>query len=174
LLISAAAMGSNSPKVVANRAARLARISERNARLQESNGLKVVRRFNVPGARGEALAGFPHVIHSALPTLYRSRSQGASEADARLNALLAIMINLEDTCLLHRGGATSLRAAQSGAMAVLAAGGTQTLRGWGLLHRLDLDLAALNASPGGSADLLAATLFLDSLVHLQKGNYGKA
>ena len=174
LLISAAAMGSNSPKVVANRAARLARISERNARLQESNGLKVVRRFNVPGARGEALAGFPHVIYSALPTLYRSRSQGASEADARLNALLAIMINLEDTCLLHRGGATSLRAAQSGAMAVLAAGGTQTLRGWGLLHRLDLDLAALNASPGGSADLLAATLFLDSLVHLQKGNYGKA
>ncbi|MBV9129321.1 MAG: triphosphoribosyl-dephospho-CoA synthase, partial [Verrucomicrobia bacterium] len=148
--------------------------SERNARLQESNGLKVVRRFNVPGARGEALAGFPHVIHSALPTLYRSRSQGASEAHARLNALLAIMINLEDTCLLHRGGATSLRAAQSGAMAVLAAGGTQTLRGWGLLHRLDLDLAALNASPGGSADLLAASLFLDSLVHLPKGNYGKA
>jgi len=32
-----------------------------------------------------------------------------------------------------------------------------------LLERLDRDLLALNASPGGSADLLAATLFLDFL-----------
>jgi triphosphoribosyl-dephospho-CoA synthase len=124
LLVSAAAMGSNSPKVVASWAARLARISDRNVPVQESNGLKVVRRFNVAGARGEALAGFP----------------------------------------------------QCGAVAVLAAGGTRTVRGWKLLHRLELDLAALNASPGGSADLLAATLFLDFLLlaRLQKGHHGKA
>jgi triphosphoribosyl-dephospho-CoA synthase len=32
-----------------------------------------------------------------------------------------------------------------------------------LLLRLDTDLLGLNASPGGSADLLAATLFLDSI-----------
>jgi ATP:dephospho-CoA triphosphoribosyl transferase len=33
--------------------------------------------------------------------------------------------------------------------------------GWELLQQLDRDLLALNASPGGSADMLAATLFLD-------------
>jgi triphosphoribosyl-dephospho-CoA synthase len=52
-----------------------------------------------------------------------------------------------------------------GAAAVLAAGGTATVQGWTLLQQLDRDLTALNASPGGSADLLAATLFLDFIAH---------
>jgi triphosphoribosyl-dephospho-CoA synthase len=84
---------------------------------------------------------------------------------ARLDALLEIMKSLNDTCLLHRGGLAALQTAQTGAAAVLAAGGTATARGWKLLRRLDRDLIALNASPGGSADLLAATLFLDFIVN---------
>ena len=67
------------------------------------------------------------------------------------------MASLNDTCLLHRGGLAALNTAQTGAAAVLAAGGTATVQGWDLLQRLDRDLFALNASPGGSADLLAAT-----------------
>ena len=74
---------------------------------------------------------------------------------------LAIMMSLNDTCLLHRGGLVALNTAQAGAAAILAAGGTTTIQGWKLLQQLDRDLIALNASPGGSADLLAATLFLD-------------
>ena len=45
--------------------------------------------------------------------------------------------------------------------AVLDAGGSATLAGRRQLHELDLQLLALNASPGGAADLLAACLFLD-------------
>jgi triphosphoribosyl-dephospho-CoA synthase len=165
LLVSAAAMGSNSPKSVANWAGQLARIPDWNAPPQQSNGLSVVRRYNVSGARGQARAGFPHAITIALPMLYRTRRQGASETYARLNTLLAIMTSLADTCLLHRGGLTALNAAQRAAAAVLAAGGTSTVRGWELLQQLDRDLTALNASPGGSADLLASTLFLDFLAH---------
>jgi triphosphoribosyl-dephospho-CoA synthase len=165
LLVSAAAMGSNSPNVIANWAGRLARIRDWKAPARQSNGLAAVRLYKVSGARGEACAGFPHAITVALPTLCRSRRRGASESDARLNALLAIMASLEDTCLLHRGGLAALNAAQRGAAAVLAVGGISTSRGAKLLQQLDRDLIALNASPGGSADLLASTLFLDFLAH---------
>jgi triphosphoribosyl-dephospho-CoA synthase len=176
LLVSAAAMGSNSPKMMAHQAGRLARIPDRKAPTKESNGLSVMRRYQVAGARGEARAGFPHVIAVALPMLYRSRRQGQSETDARLDALLAIISSLDDTCLLYRGGWRALKAAQYGAAAVLAEGGAATVRGRELLQQLDRRLIALNASPGGSADLLASTLFLDfmAVAGQQKGHHGKA
>jgi triphosphoribosyl-dephospho-CoA synthase len=164
LLVSAAAMGSDSPRTVARWAGQLARLPDLNRQPQNSNGMNAFRRYRVPGARGEAEAGFPHALQNALPVLYQSRRQGAVETDARINALLAIMTSLGDTCLLHRGGWTALHTAQRGAAAVLTVGGVSTVRGWKLLQRLDRDLTALNASPGGSADMLASTLFLDSLV----------
>jgi triphosphoribosyl-dephospho-CoA synthase len=165
LLVSAAAMGANSPDAVAYRASQLACLSDWRAPKQRSNGSRVIQRYKVSGARGQAQAGFPHVITIGLPILHRSRRQGSSESQARLDALLAIMASLDDTCLLHRGGFAALNTAQTGAAAVLAAGGTATVQGWELLQQLDRDLLALNASPGGSADLLAATLFLDFMAN---------
>jgi len=44
---------------------------------------------------------------------------------------------------------------------VLSAGGSATVQGSKALAELDTQLLTLNASPGGAADLLAATLFLD-------------
>jgi triphosphoribosyl-dephospho-CoA synthase len=163
LLVSAAAMGANSPDAVAYRASQLARLPDWSAPKQQSNGSRVIQSYRVPGARGEAQAGFPHVLTIGLPILHRSRQEGSSETQARLDALLAIMASLDDTCLLHRGGWAALNTARTGAAAVLAVGGTATVQGRGLLERLDRELLALNASPGGSADLLAATLFLDFL-----------
>jgi triphosphoribosyl-dephospho-CoA synthase len=163
LLVSAAAMGDASAAAVANRARQLACLPDRNASRRESNGSRMIRRYHVSGARGEAQAGFPHVIAVGLPVLNRSRQRGLAETNARLDALLAIMRSLDDTCLLHRGGLAALKTAQGGAAAVLAAGGTATAQGRQRLRQLDRDLVALNASPGGSADLFAATLFLDFL-----------
>ena len=165
LLVSAVAMGANSPDAVTYTARQLACLPDWSAPKQQSNGSRVIRRYQVSGARGEAQTGFPHVITIGLPILQRSRQEGSSETQARLNALLAIMASLDDTCLLHRGGFAALNTAQTGAAAVLAAGGTSTVQGWELLQRLDRDLLALNASPGGSADLLAATLFLDFMAN---------
>jgi triphosphoribosyl-dephospho-CoA synthase len=166
LLVSSAAMGTNSPEVVADRAGQLACMPDWNApKRQPSNGSRVIERYQVSGARGEAQAGFPHVTAAGLPRLYRSRQQRASETKARLDTLLAIMMSLDDTCLLHRGGLVALNAAQAAASAILASGGTATVQGWELLHGLDRDLVAFHASPGGSADLLAATLFLDFIAN---------
>ncbi|MFL6554621.1 MAG: triphosphoribosyl-dephospho-CoA synthase, partial [Bacillus sp. (in: firmicutes)] len=52
---------------------------------------------------------------------------------------------------------------------ILKSGGVETVNGWKVLKQLDQLLRWTNASPGGSADLLAATLFLDSL-HLYTRN----
>ena len=153
---------------IANEAARIARLPDRFAPRAASNGLLAGARYGVRGARGEAEAGFPHVIHIGLPALQRSRERSADETCARIDALLAIMEHLSDTCLLHRGGPAALAAAQSGARGVRAAGGTATAAGWDALLALDAELLARWASPGGAADLLAACLFLDPASTLEE------
>jgi triphosphoribosyl-dephospho-CoA synthase len=128
-----------------------------------SNGERARLRFGATGARGEAQAGFPHAILVGLPTLRAARGRGVLEDCARLDTLMAIMASLDDTCLLHRGGRAALQTAKAGAWAVLAEGGTASPAGLQRLHRLHDELMRLWASPGGCADLLAATLFLDRL-----------
>ena len=60
--------------------------------------------ISVPGAREEAQQAFPHVMQRALPQLRLSRLNGSSETQARLDALMAIMTSLTDTCVLSRAG----------------------------------------------------------------------
>lgn len=163
LLVAALALLGNeaAPREAAAAAAGLARLPDRHAPRRPSNGARVCREFGVAGARGEARAGFPHVIEVGLPALAAARRGGAPESCARLDALLAIMSSLDDTCLLHRGGWAALHAARSGARRVLALGGSATAAGNAALLALDAELVSRNASPGGCADLLAACLFLD-------------
>ncbi|HVW69973.1 MAG TPA: triphosphoribosyl-dephospho-CoA synthase [Steroidobacteraceae bacterium] len=149
------------PAEVTGVAAAIARFTDRHAPATPTNGSRVCARFGVPGARGEARAGFPHVVGVGLPALRRGRQLGLSATHSRLDALLAIMAKLPDTCLLHRGGLAALEAAQAGARAVLAAGGTSRAAGWRALLALDAELLSRWASPGGCADLLTACLFLD-------------
>jgi len=148
---------------IAALAAALARLPDRHAPGLPSNGSRACQRFGVGGARGEAAAGFPHVLRLGLPVLQRSRACGSEETWARLDALMAIMSSLDDTCLLHRGGWPAVRAAQCGASRVLALGGTATAAGRQALLALDAELVRRHASPGGGADLLAACVFLDDV-----------
>ena len=166
LLCAAAAMSPlGEPFELCVQAADIARFEDRFAPSPNalSNGARVVQRFGVAGARGQAAEGFPHVLEVGLPALHRSRENGATEDEARLDALLAIIATLDDTCLLHRGGRVALETAQAGAREALQAGGAARPPGRAALARLDQRLTELNASPGGAADLLAATLFLDTL-----------
>ena len=165
LLVAAAAQHRSERNAarIAAAAAALARLPDRFAPRPLSNGARVRLRFGTTGARGEAQAGFPHAIEIGLPTLHAARDRGVPEDCARLDALMAIMASLDDTCLLHRGGLAALEIAKTGAGAVLAAGGTAAPAGLERLHRLHDKLMARWASPGGSADLLGVTLFLDRL-----------
>jgi triphosphoribosyl-dephospho-CoA synthase len=127
-----------------------------------SHGALARVRYGSGGARTEAVCGFPHV-GLAYNVLRDARSRGATETQARLDALMAVVASLEDTCLLHRGGRAGLALARNGARAVLHAGGTSTRAGRARLAELDAALTARRLSPGGGADLLAAALYLDSL-----------
>ncbi|PWB33834.1 triphosphoribosyl-dephospho-CoA synthase MdcB [Pseudomonas sp. NDM] len=160
LLVTAAAL---QPKSIALCAARLALLDDRYAPKPLSHGAQVAQRYGARGAREEAQLGFPSVLQRGLPQLQKSRANGHGEQNARLDALLAIMTELADTCVLYRAGEPGLHAMQSGAQAVLDAGGSASLSGRRRLHELDQQLIALNASPGGAADLLAATLLLDRI-----------
>lgn len=144
-------------------AAQIACFPDHGAPVAESNGSRVRARYGVGGARREAQEGFPHVLHVGLPALHAARRRGVGENAARIDALLAIMTTLDDTCLLHRAGHAALSAAKGGAREALAVGGSATPSGRAALARLESRLLTLNASPGGAADLLAATLFIDGL-----------
>ncbi|WP_075643611.1 triphosphoribosyl-dephospho-CoA synthase [Paraburkholderia ginsengiterrae] len=157
-----------SPQIAA-RAAQIACFPDRFAAPSNSHGERARQRYQVGGARREAQDGFPHVIHTGLPALLAARERGVHENAARLDALLSIIATLDDTCLLHRAGLAGLHAGQRGAQRVLAAGGSSTPAGRAALAALEHALLSLNASPGGAADLLAATLFLDMLAHHDAG-----
>jgi triphosphoribosyl-dephospho-CoA synthase len=166
LLISAAALMDEdkaSASVVAATAKKIASFEDRAAPRLVSHGDMVAQQYGVAGARGEALRGFPHVVDIALPMLHSRRASGAIESVTRLDALLSVMSRLDDTCLLYRGGEEALVTAKEGAAAVMNAGGTRTPTGKQQLMRLDHQLLEMGVSPGGSGDLLAATLFLDAI-----------
>jgi triphosphoribosyl-dephospho-CoA synthase len=170
LLISAAAVHvedePNASRIAAT-AKETASFADHAAPRLLSHGDVVAKRYGVAGARGEALRGFPHVVDMGLPMLRSKRASGATEHVARLDALLSIMSRLNDTCLLYRGGEAALAAAKTGAAAVQRSGGSGTAIGWQKLFRLDRRLLGLGVSPGGSGDLLAATLFLDAVERRQ-------
>ncbi|MFJ9543174.1 triphosphoribosyl-dephospho-CoA synthase [Streptomyces sp. NPDC101225] len=163
LLVAAAAFDPSAQgRDVAAAAKEIAAFTDRGAPRRPSRGSSVSVTYGAAGARGEARAGFPHV-RRALDALARSRSAGATEPQARLDALLTVMSTLQDTELLHTAGPLGLRHVQAGARGVLDVGGTATGAGAEALRTLDADLRTRAWSPRGSAGLLAGALFLDSL-----------
>jgi triphosphoribosyl-dephospho-CoA synthase len=164
LLVTAAASTGPDVARIAARAGRLARIGDPGAPASTGHkGERACIEHGVGGARGQARAGFPHVVGHALPMLKLARARGDAEHHARVNALLAVMATLDDTCLLARGGRKALAAAQDGARRVLAAGGIAAPNGRRAFDVLEARLRRMHVSPGGAADLLAAALLLDRI-----------
>lgn len=165
LLVTAASTHSSSEHDILFRAAELACLPDPNALETQSstNGQRVLKDYRLPGAREQAQKGFPHLRYLGLPALRESRKNGDPESVARLNALLAIMTELTDTCVLSRAGLIGLETMQQGAMRVLESGGSGSFAGRSALAQLESSMLSLNASAGGAADLLAATMFVDRL-----------
>jgi triphosphoribosyl-dephospho-CoA synthase len=164
LLVCGASLSEGSrPEFVAGAAGNLARLPDRARPQTVSHGDVALERYGATGARGEAHGNFPHVVNVGLPALRAARRNGRTERDSRLASLLAIMSHLEDTCVLYRGGPEAQRLVHEGAAHVIKIGGPGMPKGDAALIALGQELVSLRVSPGGSADLLAATLFLDAL-----------
>ena len=169
LLVTAAARALPEAAAIAGHAGLLAGIDDPGAPARSGNkGELACRTHGVGGARGQARAGFPAVLHAALPMLRASRARGDGEPRARVNALLAVMATLDDTCLLARGGRQAMASAQAGARRVLDLGGIATPAGRAALRGLEARMRRLHVSPGGAADLLAAALLLDRIEHAEE------
>lgn len=129
-----------------------------------SHGGRVARRYGVGGASAEAAAGFPTIRDTGLPALRRGRIRIPDDPEAaRVDCFFALLAVLDDTNLLHRGGADGLATARAAATAFVDAGGVAA-PGWrdraAAVHR---GFVVARLSPGGCADLLAATLLLEAL-----------
>ena len=128
--------------------------------LRNSHGGKACRRYGAGGARSEAAQGFPSVYTVGLPELYRGAllAPGDTEA-ARVQACFALIATVQDTNLLHRGGLSGLSYAQRTARGFLDDGGVG-MPDWrqraNVVHQ---SFVTRRLSPGGSADLLAMSLF---------------
>jgi triphosphoribosyl-dephospho-CoA synthase len=133
-------------------------------RPMDSHGTATLLRYGAGGARAEAAAGFPNLYRIALPALRQARGVRPDDAEAqRVQVLFALLAEVEDTNLLHRGGPGGCRWAQTAARDFLESGGIFRT-GWrehaARIHR---QFVARNLSPGGCADLLAMALFADVL-----------
>jgi triphosphoribosyl-dephospho-CoA synthase len=162
-LLAAGIAVSETSSEAADFAAKLARLPDPARGSSLSHGERVRLRYGAGGAVGEAQAGFPHVLANGLPMLRSSLQRGDANDAAALNALLAIMASLDDTCVLHRGGLRGLAFVQHSAERVLRSGGCATPAGRLRLERFCRYAERRGLSMGGSADLLAATLFLDAV-----------
>ncbi len=125
-------------------------------------GAQARRRYGVGGAPTQAALGFPAVFESALPALRGARALGLPEEAARVQALFELMARLDDTNVLHRVGRRGANQVREHAKRFLTQGGCARdnwKRHAAWLHDL---FSQQGASPGGCADLLAATLLVDA------------
>lgn len=131
--------------------------------LLHSHGSAARRRFRAGGARIEAATGFPSVYRIGLPALRRATPVVPEDSEAaRVEACFALIASVEDTNLLHRGGLDGLRFAHDAARSFVASGGVSA-PGWhARAQSIHQSFVARRLSPGGSADLLAMTLFVDA------------
>ncbi|WP_300525832.1 triphosphoribosyl-dephospho-CoA synthase [Aminiphilus sp.] len=126
-----------------------------------THGEKLYLEHGVTGIRGEAEAGFPALLHHGLPALKDALQRGSSFNDAALHCLLHLMLVSEDSNVMHRKGFLFwMEEYKRIVLEVLEQGSVFTTEGRHGLRSLGERFSSEGISPGGAADLLAATVFL--------------
>jgi triphosphoribosyl-dephospho-CoA synthase len=129
-----------------------------------SHGLMAAAMHAASGAREEGALGLPSVFEVGLPALQAALARGASLECARIDALFTLMAHISDSNVYYRAGPQGAQIVRSEARRFLAQGGTQQ-PGWFAkaeqCHRL---FVHHRLSPGGAADLLAASCLLHAML----------
>jgi triphosphoribosyl-dephospho-CoA synthase len=129
------------------------------------HGDRARQRHGAGGARAEAANGFPSLYQTGLRALHDGIALSApngripTEA-ARVHCCFELIATVVDTNLLHRGGIEGLRFAQRQARDFIADGGVGHPEWPRHAERTHNAFVARRLSPGGSADLLAMSLFV--------------
>ena len=122
-----------------------------------TKGEKVYLEYGITGARGEAEAGYPTVINTALPMLEKFLSQGMNINDAMAFTLIYIMAEALDTNIISRHDIKTAENVRTRA--------SELIKNLSLekIYEFDRELIDAYISPGGAGDLLAVTYFLHLL-----------
>lgn len=120
-----------------------------------THGAEAMRSFKAVGALENARAAYPELFADWLP-YYRSLEGDPFRCH---KTLLHIMTTLDDTNILHRRGAEGLAHAEAEAARLL-----EDFSESGL-SSLNKDFIRENISPGGSADMLSLTIFIESIIN---------
>lgn len=123
-----------------------------------SHGSATYKRFAAGGAQGEAGCGFPGVYRTGLPVLHRLMTASVTMETGLIGTLLVLMEHITDTNLLWRDGREGLAYVQFSAGEFNSDGGVEQPFWRERLVAMHSEFVSRNLSPGGSADLLAATL----------------
>ena len=120
-----------------------------------TNGEKAWQEKKLSNARTEAMRGYPSVSENALLKMRYALQKGMCMNDAGVYTLLSLIAQTDDTCLYARGGSEGLLFAKAACRKALEE--SDFLKAASALNQRFIQR---NLSPGGSADLLAATVFL--------------
>ncbi len=121
-----------------------------------THGNNAVNAHRVTGALDLAKGGYKQLFNEWLPAYRGYLGDNASTARHRL--LLLIMSQLDDTNVIHRVGYQQAQQVKREARELLEHYSQPAL------EQMNRDYIALNISPGGSADMVALTLFIHSLL----------
>ena len=119
-----------------------------------------VRSAGAAGLRPYSAAASPEQSRRATREWTRPGPDGTAENDWLLQkTLLRIMSTLDDTCVIHRVGYQRAQEVKEEAKALLDDFSEEGLR------KMKMRYDAEGISPGGAADMLALTIFVDSLTN---------
>ena len=129
------------------------------------NGSSKRREAGVRGAMQMAKDGYKELFEDWLPYYAGVKA----DVYGLQKTLLRIMATLDDTCVIHRAGYARAQEIKAEA-SVLAEhfdedGGPSTGSGTASLKAMCDRYAAEGISPGGAADMLAMTIFMDSILN---------
>ena len=125
---------------------------------RDTHGASVRSRHNAPGALQTARDGYATLFDCWLPALRRDRAAGTDARETEIRLLLLIITTLSDTNAIYRVGPEEARNACREAARLLDDFSIEGVR------TLNKDFTARGISHGGAADMLALTLFLDSIL----------
>ncbi|RRK09653.1 triphosphoribosyl-dephospho-CoA synthase CitG [Lactiplantibacillus garii] len=131
------------------------------AKQRLSYGEQLYVKYGVLGVRGEAEAGYPALQRLALPFLRQHQALAPNYRYAKL--MVYLIAQLEDGNVLHRGGQTGLQRVQAYAQQLMGSTWDDEERLRAALVQFDQQLIDWHLSPGGTADLLALSIFFDQL-----------
>ena len=128
-----------------------------------THGEKLYKNYGFTGVRGEVKEGLDIIFNGSLNVFEDSIKKNNDMNLASLQTLIFLMGKVMDSTIVHRHDIHMLRRVKREAEEFFAAGGVYSKLGRQTAENMEKAYIKDKISPGGSADLLAVTIFLYKL-----------